>query len=70
MNPLDQYPKVRAVLYLIQWIASGVLFVASAVVLAVTQGEAPLWLTATTLGFNAFTAYTGLTAQKNTPSEH
>lgn len=66
MNPLDKYPAVRAALYLIQWIASGVLLVTSAVVLAVTDGSAPLWLTATTVGFNAFTAYTGLTAQVNT----
>lgn len=66
MNPLDEFPALRRVLYLIQWLLSVALFVVTAVVMVVTDGNAPVWLTATTAGFNAFTAITGLTAQSNT----
>lgn len=69
MNPLSMYPKVRNALYLVQWILSGALLIITAVVLVVTEGNSPLWLTATTAGFNAFTVFTGRTAQSNTDTE-
>lgn len=66
MTPLDHYPKVRWYLYLGQWTASGILLVLTAVVLVLTSGNPPLWLVAATAGFNAFTAFTGVAAQRNT----
>lgn len=63
MNPLDEYPQLRKILYLVQWVVSALLFIITAVVLVVTDGDVPTWLAATTAGFNAFTALTGRTAE-------
>lgn len=65
MTPLDQYPRIRSALYLIQWIASGVLLIMTAVVAVLTEGNIPVWLVAMTAGLNVFTTYTGLTARGN-----
>lgn len=67
MTPLDQYPRLRAALYLIQWIGSGLLAITTAVVAVLMGGDIPVWLIAITAGFNVFTTYTGITAHGNVP---
>lgn len=67
MNPLNDMPQVRKVLYLIQWVYNGVLTV-SVGVFAISQTpleDAPMWyLYAAGLGPILWT-YLGITAQTN-----
>lgn len=65
MNPLEQYPSVRRLLYTLQWITSGATGILG--VIFVAEGDVPDWYT-TTVAVLAFVwSYTGLTAQSNTP---
>lgn len=67
MNPLDQYPGVRARLYLVQWVVNG-LTGALAVVLT-ALGQSPLWFIIATGVLNFVWSYTGTMAANNvTPS--
>lgn len=64
MNPLEQFPKVRNTLYIVQWVVN--LALGALGVALVALGESPLWFVITTAVFNFVWSYTGLTAQANT----
>jgi hypothetical protein len=64
MNPLDQYPSVRKALYLIQWLANGVVGVLG--IVFTTQGQSPAWYVLTVACLAFVWTYTGITAQSNT----
>lgn len=64
-NPLDDYPQIRKVLYVVQWIVNGVLGVIGVVLVA--RNESPLWFVITTAAFNFVWTYTGATASGNIP---
>lgn len=66
MNPLDQYPALRAKFYLAQWVTNLILGVVGVVL--TTLGLSPLWFIIVTAAFNFVWSYTGITAQGNTPS--
>lgn len=67
MNPLDNRPGVRRILYIIQWVVNGVLTVAGAVFLI--QGTAtedlPEWYVLTLGIAPVLWTYLGITAQSN-----
>lgn len=62
-NPLDQFPEVRSLLYLAQWILNGVLGAIGVVL--VSLGLDPLWYVITTAVLNFVWSYVGLTANRN-----
>lgn len=69
MNPLQEYPRVRRALYLIQWAVSGVQAVLSAI-FAFVYGASdledwPRWFLGTLAVLPVAWAYLGLTAQTN-----
>lgn len=66
MNPLDQYPAVRRLLYLVQWVTTGATGVAGVVFVALE--DVPTWYTITVSALAFVWSYTGLTAQSNTPA--
>jgi len=70
MNPLDRYPAIRAALYLVQWIANGVLSVAGVVFLTIGTAaeDLPLWYILSVAIGPVLWTYLGVTAQANTPS--
>ena len=69
MNPLDQYPGARKVLYLIQWIVSGVMGVLGVILTAINGiDDLPQWYVIASLALSFIWTYTGITAQTNTPS--
>lgn len=63
MNPLDEYPRARKVLYLVQWVITGILGVIAVVLVAL--GESPLWFVIANGAFNFIWSYAGVTAQGN-----
>lgn len=63
MNPLDNYPKVREYLYMLQWIVNLILGVIGVVITIL--GESPLWYIITTAVFNFIWTYSGITAKSN-----
>ena len=67
MNPLDQYPQVRRYLYLIQWVANGLLAVAGAYFVAAGVGvdDLPRWYVITLAVAPVLWTYLGITAQAN-----
>lgn len=71
MNPLDNYPSVRAALYMIQWVVNGVLTIAG--VVFATRGVAvenlPEWYVLTLAVAPVLWTYLGVTAQSNTPKD-
>lgn len=71
MNPLDQYPQIRAALYLVQWVANGVLSITGVVfaTLGTSLDALPKWYVLTLAIAPVLWTYLGLTAQKNTPTE-
>lgn len=70
MNPLSNYPGVRSALYLVQWVANGVLTIAG--VVFATMGTAidslPMWYVLSLAIAPVLWTYLGVTAQQNTPS--
>jgi hypothetical protein len=67
MNPLNEYPKVRKALYVVQWIISLVMG-ALGIVLAAQNGgpeNLPGWYNTATLVLAFVWTYTGITAQGN-----
>lgn len=71
MNPLSNYPAVRAVLYAVQWLVNGVLLLAGAyfVLEQTALEDLPRWyVLATGLGPVLWT-YLGITAQANVPTD-
>lgn len=67
MTPLETYPNVRKLLYMVQWIANLVLGILAVVFTA--QGESPQWLIIAGLVGNFVWTYTGLTASGNVTKE-
>ena len=63
MNPLEQYPEIRRVLYFVQWVVNLVLGVLMVVLVAL--GQSPVWFVIVTGAFNFIWSYTGLTAGAN-----
>ena len=67
MNPLNDLPGVRKVLYLVQWVINGILVIAG--VVFVTQGtsteELPDWYVLALAVGPVLWTYLGLTAQQN-----
>jgi hypothetical protein len=67
VNPVDTNPEVRKVLYLIQWVISGVSGVLGIVLAANSGGvdSMPGWYVTANLVLAFIWTYTGLTAQSN-----
>ncbi|MDB5716456.1 MAG: hypothetical protein JWO15_3853 [Sphingomonadales bacterium] len=63
MNPLDQYPAARRILYLLQWITTGATGVLGVIFAA--QSDVPRWYTITVAVLAFVWTYTGVTAQTN-----
>ena len=66
-NPLDKYPSVRAVLYMVQWVFNGITVVLSAV-FTFTEGtpdDWPRWFLGVLAVAPVVWTYLGLTAQAN-----
>lgn len=63
MNPLDSYPNLRRILYVVQWLTNLVLGIVSIVLVAL--GDNPMWWVIVQAVFNFVWTYTGLTAQTN-----
>jgi len=71
VNPLNDYPKIRKALYVVQWVVNGVLTLAGAYFAATgtALGDLPRWYTvALALGPVLWT-YLGVTAQANTDTQ-
>ena len=67
MNPLNDYPQARKILYLVQWVVNGVMGVLGVVYAAANSGigSIPSWYIVLGLVFNFIWTYTGITAQTN-----
>lgn len=66
MNPLSEFPGARKVLYLVQWITTGLTGIAG--LYFTSQGSTPDWYT-TLVAVLAFVwTYTGVTAAQNVSS--
>jgi len=68
MNPLNDYPQARKVLYIIQWVVNGVITIAGAYYLLADQTPDKWYLIAAGLGPVLWT-YLGLTAQQNVDTQ-
>lgn len=70
MNPLDSLPRVRAALYLVQWVVNGALTLAGGyfVLAGVGVDDLPRWYVITVGMAPLLWTYLGITAQANTPS--
>ena len=62
-NPLDAYPAVRRVLYLLQWLTTGATGVLGVIFAA--GDTVPEWYTITVAVLAFIWTYTGITAQGN-----
>lgn len=71
MNPLDQYPAARRYLYMVQWVANGVLAVAGAYFAASSTGvdDLPRWYVLTLAVAPVLWTYLGVTAQANVTTD-
>lgn len=69
MNPLDKYPAIRSALYMVQWIANGVLVIAGVVfaTLGTALDDLPRWYVLALAVAPVLWTYLGVTAQSNTP---
>ena len=65
MNPLEQYPSARRLLYTLQWLTTGATGVLGVIFAA--NDDVPDWYTITVAVLAFVWSYTGLTAQSNTP---
>lgn len=70
MNPLNDLPAVRKVLYVVQWVVNGVLAVTGAVVVVKGWGieQLPEWYVLALGVGPVLWTYLGITAQQNTPA--
>jgi len=66
-NPLDNYPRVRSILYVIQWVVTGVQTVLSAAFTFIygTPDDWPLWFLGSLAVTPVLWSYLGVTAQTN-----
>ena len=69
MNPLENNPKARKVVYTVLWAVGLVLTAAQVWVGAVPGAEQPSVLTGALAVFPVVAAYVGYQASKNTPDE-
>lgn len=69
MNPLDNLPQVRKVLYVVQWVLNGIATVLSAWFLASDRpmDRWPEWFVVSLAVLPVLWTYLGITASKNTP---
>lgn len=68
MNPLNDYPAIRRVLYIVQWVYNGVLTVAGATFVALGRTDVttlPTWYVLALAVGPVLWTYLGLTAQAN-----
>ena len=65
MNPLNDYPSIRKILYTIQFVISGALLL-TAVGFGAAQAELPGWYAITAAVTSALWTYLGITAASNT----
>lgn len=65
MNPLNNHPKVRKVVFAIQWVVSGLLGATGVALFAIDPTDIPLWYTVATGVVSFAWTYTGYTAKKN-----
>jgi hypothetical protein len=70
MNPLDKYPSVRSALYMVQWVANGILTIAGVVFVTLGRDldKLPEWYVLALAIAPVLWTYLGMTAQANTPS--
>lgn len=68
MNPLNEYPALRKIAYIFQWVVNLALGILAIVFLNDSTPGVPQWFVITGLVFNFIWSYTGLTAQQNVPS--
>lgn len=70
MNPLDRYPSVRSALYMVQWVANGILTIAGVVFVTLGRDldKLPEWYVLALAIAPVLWTYLGMTAQANTPS--
>ena len=70
MNPLDNLPQVRKVLYVIQWVLNGIATVLGAYF--ATKGtpvdRLPEWYVVSLAVLPVLWTYLGITASQNTPA--
>lgn len=64
-NPLNEHPKIRSVVYAVQWTVSGVLGAIGVALIAIDPQNIPLWYTIATGVVSFAWTYTGLTAKSN-----
>jgi hypothetical protein len=71
MNPLNDYPKVREVLYVVQFLASLVMGVLGIVLAAQGDGVSglPSWYVTAGLVLSFVWSYLGLTAKQNVQTQ-
>lgn len=71
MNPIDKYPAIRAALYMVQWVANGVLVIAGVVfaTLGTALDDLPRWYVLALAIAPVLWTYLGLTAQSNVPKD-
>jgi uncharacterized membrane protein YhdT len=71
VNPLDNLPQVRKVLYVIQWVVTGIQTVLGAFFAVATDrgvDQLPEWYVISLAIAPVLWTYLGLTASKNTPA--
>lgn len=68
MNPLDSYPAVRRVLYLIQFVVAGAVLLIG-VGYAAAGAALPTWYAVVAAVTSGLWSYLGLTAAGNTPTD-
>lgn len=71
MNPLDNLPQVRKVLYVIQWVLNGAATVLGAYFAAADRpiDRLPEWYVVALAVLPVLWTYLGITASKNVPVE-
>jgi len=67
-NPLDDYPRVRKVLYFLQWLTTGATGVLG-VIFAAREAAVPEWYTVTVAALAFVWTYTGRTAETNVDTD-
>lgn len=66
MNPLNDYPTVRRIAYLIQFVVAGAVLLIG-VGYGAAAAELPTWYVVTAAVTSGLWSYLGLTAASNTP---
>lgn len=64
-NPLNEHPRVRKVVYAVQWVGSGILGAIGVALFAIDPSGIPLWYTVAVGVVSFLWTYTGFTANRN-----